>query len=67
MRPVRIETTMSVNTLRAKAGKARQKVATLVRQSQASTSDCVLVVFDKSEANIYFEGRSQFIKAPPST
>jgi hypothetical protein len=53
---------MSVNLLRAKAAHARRKVESLVRRQVESlvrrpvaTGECVLVVYDKTEASIYFE------------
>ena len=37
--------------------KANRKVASLVRRPRSNTGDCVLVVYDKQEASIYFEGQ----------
>lgn len=60
------EKPMSVTNVRAKAGKASEKVANLVRKARASIGDCVLVVYDPQHeaASIYYEGRNEPVKAP---
>ena len=58
---------MPINTVRSKATKALQKVASLVRDARTSRSERVLVVYDKSEANIYFERQTDIHKSPRSS
>jgi hypothetical protein len=59
---------MSVNTLKANKAQANRKVASLVRRPRQSNGECVLVVYDKHEANIYFEeGQAASAKEPQPT
>ena len=56
---------MPLKTIRSKIEKASQQLETLIakaRKSRAPTSECVLVVYERQEASIYYEGEPRLPK-----
>lgn len=54
---------MSLRTVRAKVEKTAKRLETLLRSARRAHADCVLVVYDQSEASIIYERQPAAPKA----